>query len=87
MPTAVSDWLPSFFSSEHMSPLMLVLLVMFFPEMPICLLCILEVKTLPAGGSLVGTRVKRKRQKKVFLDITFAAEFNDLVEGLQMIRI
>lgn len=45
-PTAVSDWLPSFFSSEHISPLMLVLLVMFFPEMPICLLCILDVKTL-----------------------------------------
>lgn len=45
-PTAVSDWLPSAFSSEHMSPLMLVLLAMFFPETPICLLCILDVKTL-----------------------------------------
>lgn len=50
VPTAVSDWLPSFFSSVYMSPPMLVLLVMFFPEVPICLLCILDVKTLSASG-------------------------------------
>lgn len=66
-PAAVSDWLPSLFSSEHMSPLMLVLLVMFFPAAPTCRLCILDVKTLEADGSLrVKTRVKGKRQKRDF---------------------
>lgn len=65
VPTAVSDWLPSFFSSVYMSPLMLVLLVMFFPEAPICLLCILDVKTLSASGWINSAkRVKRGRQKR-----------------------
>lgn len=47
--TAVSDWLPSVFSRLHMSPLMLVLLVMFIPpEEPICLFFILDAKSLSA---------------------------------------
>lgn len=45
--TAVSDWLPSVFSMLHMSPPMLVLLVMFMPpDVPICLFFILDVKSL-----------------------------------------
>lgn len=49
VPTAVSDWLPSVFSRLHMSPLMLVLLVMFIPpEEPICLFFILDAKSLSA---------------------------------------
>lgn len=67
VPTAVSDWLPSFFSSVYISPLMLVLLVMFFPEAPICLLCILDVKTLSAGGRInkaVNKKIKGRRQKR-----------------------
>lgn len=49
MLTAVSDWLPSVFSRLHMSPLMLVLLVMFIPpEEPICLFFILDAKSLSA---------------------------------------
>lgn len=59
VPTAVSDWLPSFFSRVHISPPMLVLLVMFFPEAPICLLCILDVKTLSADGGR-NNAVKKK---------------------------
>lgn len=67
VPTAVSDWLPSFFSSEHMSPLMLLLLVMLFPDMPICLLCILDVKTLSAGASLpTKTRVEKEKTEEAF---------------------
>lgn len=46
VPTAVSDWLPSFFSMLYISPITLVLFVMFFPEVAICLLCSLDVKTL-----------------------------------------
>jgi hypothetical protein len=63
-PTAVSDWLPSFFSSEHMSPLMLVLLVMFFPDAPICLLCILDAKTLSIDGSFKSEDESRKRKRE-----------------------
>ena len=49
VPTAVSDWLPSVFSRLHMSPLMLVLLVMFIPpDEPICLFFILDAKSLSA---------------------------------------
>lgn len=49
VPTAVSDWLPSVFSRLHMSPLMLVLLVMFMPPVePICLCFILDAKSLSA---------------------------------------
>lgn len=47
--TAVSDWLPSVFSRLHMSPLTLVLLVMFTPpDEPICLFFILDAKSLSA---------------------------------------
>jgi len=60
-PTAVSDWLPSVLSSEHMSPLMLVLLVRFFPEMPICLLCILDVKTYVA---VLGVRSTAEKDRE-----------------------
>lgn len=49
VPTAVSDWLPSVFSRLHMSPLRLVLLVMFIPpDKPICLFFILDAKSLSA---------------------------------------
>lgn len=49
VPTAVSDWLPSVFSRLHMSPLILVLLVMFMPpDEPICLFFILDAKSLSA---------------------------------------
>lgn len=49
VPTAVSDWLPSVFSRLHMSPLTLVLLVMFTPpDEPICLFFILDAKSLSA---------------------------------------
>lgn len=55
VPTAVSDWLPSVFSRLHMSPLMLVLLVMFTPlEEPICLFFILDAKSLSATAIVGG---------------------------------
>lgn len=55
VPTAVSDWLPSVFSRLHMSPLMLVLLVMFMPlEEPICLFFILDAKSLSATAIVGG---------------------------------
>lgn len=55
VPTAVSDWLPSVFSRLHMSPLMLVLLVMFTPlEEPICLFFILDAKSLSATAIVRG---------------------------------
>lgn len=64
VPTAVSDWLPSVFSRLHMSPLMLVLLVMFMPpDEPICLFFILDAKSLSATtinrGGRQGQREKR----------------------------
>lgn len=69
VPTAVSDWLPSVFSRLHMSPLMLVLLVMFKPpEEPICLFFILDAKSLSAttidrgGGGHV--RTERRGQRR-----------------------
>lgn len=53
VPTAVSDWLPSVFSRLHMSPLILVLLVMFIPpDEPICLCFILDAKSLSANPPL-----------------------------------
>ena len=72
VPTAVSDWLPSVFSRLHMSPLMLVLLVMFMlPEEPICLFFILDAKSLSAttidrGGGRVGGngRTERRGQRR-----------------------
>lgn len=55
VPTAVSDWLPSVFSRLHMSPLTLVLLVMFIPPgVPVCLFFILDAKSLSATAIDVG---------------------------------
>lgn len=67
VPTAVSDWLPSVFSRLHMSPLMLVLLVMFTPlEDPICLFFILDAKSLSAtaivGGGGAGRGEREEAQ-------------------------
>lgn len=69
VPTAVSDWLPSVFSRLHMSPLMLVLLVMFTPlEEPICLFFILDAKSLSAtaivGGGGWGVGVQGREEEE-----------------------
>lgn len=65
VPTAVSDWLPSVFSRLHMSPLMLVLLVMFMPlEEPICLFFILDAKSLSATAIVRGPREGRERSER-----------------------
>lgn len=63
VPTAVSDWLPSVFSRLHMSPLMLVLLVMFTPpDEPICLFFILDAKSLSATTIDRGAGEDRKER-------------------------
>lgn len=70
VPTAVSDWLPSVFSRLHMSPLMLVLLVMFIPpDEPICLFFILDAKSLSAtaidrGGGRQGQRGEDRAEER-----------------------
>lgn len=72
VPTAVSDWLPSVFSRLHMSPLMLVLLVMFTPpDEPICLFFILDAKSLSAtaidreeGDRGVGGQARTERGRR-----------------------
>ncbi len=61
--TAVSDWLPSVFSRLHMSPLRLVLLVMFIPpDEPICLFFILDAKSLSATAIDRGAGEDRKKR-------------------------
>lgn len=63
VPTAVSDWLPSVFSRLHISPLTLVLLVMFMPpEEPICLFFILDAKSLSATAIDRGSCEDRQRR-------------------------
>ena len=68
VPTAVSDWLPSVFSSVYMSPLMLELLAMLFPDTPICLFFILDVKSLSAtkcvGWSQRGVRAEEDGEEE-----------------------
>lgn len=64
VPTAVSDWLPSVFSRLHMSPLMLVLLVMFTPlEESICLFFILDAKSLSATAIVGGGGAREVRER------------------------
>lgn len=63
--TAVSDWLPSVFSMLHMSPPMLVLLVMFMPpDVPVCLFFILDVKSLSVRAQWEDERGRRREEEE-----------------------